>query len=296
MAQDEQAVPRTENTAPFPDRATLGPATDANAVEERVGKFEIRAGDRLRAAREDRGATLADVSAATKIRQDYLRAIEDMYAPGIPRGYLNPSIRQYAKFLELPAQDLIDQFAAECGAVSQAPKADVAQARVGKAAGFDAVRAAGGGLVAGLVAVCAWFAVSFVAPDQTDPVALGEARNAAKESLFSETAPSRVAAQLPLRLVALRSDWIEIRGRDGTKIYSRNVAAGEDFPVRIGGGWTVSAQNGGAFEWRVGDVAIGLLGEDGAPVYAISVDNAAADAESAAAPTLAIVGEGLPTR
>ena len=45
--------------------------------------------------------------------------------------------------------------------------------------------------------------------------------------------------------------------------------------MRVGAGWTVSVNDGAAFEWRLGDQSLGLLQPEGGQVYSQSVDLAA---------------------
>lgn len=66
-------------------------------------------GQRLKAAREQRGLDISDAAKATRIRSHYLQALEDgdfgaLPSPAHVRGFL----RAYAEFLELNAQELFD--------------------------------------------------------------------------------------------------------------------------------------------------------------------------------------------
>ncbi|MDP1554475.1 MAG: DUF4115 domain-containing protein, partial [Hyphomonas sp.] len=98
-----------------------------------------------------------------------------------------------------------------------------------------------------------------------------------------------VPADLPLEIVAVRQAWLEVRGADGTIFLSRTMAAGETYFPRLNAGWTVSARNGGAFEWRVGDLSVGPLGPEGAQVFSINVDDQLARAAEISAPVVAEV-------
>ena len=101
---------------------------------------------------------------------------------------------------------------------------------------------------------------------------------------------------LPLVLTAVSQGWIEVRGADGTIFRSRVMAAGETYHPRLGAGWTISAKNGGAFEWRVGDAVVRMLGTEGVPVYALSVDAIANEAARTLTPAMASTVDGQPTR
>jgi hypothetical protein len=65
------------------------------------------------------------------------------------------------------------------------------------------------------------------------------------------------------------------------------MAEGEGYFPRLKAGWTVSARNGGAFEWRVGEVSVGPLGPEGAQVFSVSVDEQLVRAAEATAPVVA---------
>lgn len=71
-------------------------------------------GERLRAAREARGLTLEDVEAATRIRAEYLNALEHDDTAALPnevvaRGFL----RNYARFLGLDPEPLVVELLGE---------------------------------------------------------------------------------------------------------------------------------------------------------------------------------------
>lgn len=262
---------------------------------------DVRVGDTMRQAREARGLDLADVYEETRIAASYLKAIEDMYLPGIPKGYLNIFLRTYAKFLNLPVEDTLAQFAEQCGAVSQsAPKEQTVPQVTGmspKMRGALLATAAAALLTIG--GAGAMFMTSGFGGQDGDTPQIAQSSapvNGARESLFASADRSELSAQLPLHLVAVQAGWLEVRAGDGTIFRSRKMAAGETYYPRIGAGWSVTARDGGAFTWKVGDIEIGPMGEVGSPVYALSVDTIALDAQAIATPALAAFGESIPTR
>jgi cytoskeleton protein RodZ len=71
-------------------------------------------GDYLRRARAAAGLTLDSASARTRIKRDYLEALEAMDPRGLPsRAYCVGYLRTYAQFLGLNAAACVDQFKAE---------------------------------------------------------------------------------------------------------------------------------------------------------------------------------------
>lgn len=255
-----------------------------------------RIGDTLRAAREAKGLSLKEISQTLLINEQFLDAIERMYAGGVPRGYLNGILRSYAGHLGLQPDHVIKTFNEQCGAVSEAPKMqEIVEAnersRVTMRAAVGGFAAAVGIIVVGGIGYAVYHDIS-----TRDPVEIATPVNGARASLFVEAETEELAPQLPLTLTATRTGWLEVRGADGTIFRSRNMAAGEVYHPRIGAGWTISAEDGGAFTWHLGDVEVGPLGPDATPVYAISVDAIAQSAAENAAPALAAVNEGQPSR
>ncbi len=73
-------------------------------------------GNYLREAREARGVSLAQVAAETRIIQRYLAALESGEYHHLPgEVYARGFIRNYAQYLNLPAEEMIDMYRAERG-------------------------------------------------------------------------------------------------------------------------------------------------------------------------------------
>jgi hypothetical protein len=87
----------------------------------------------------------------------------------------------------------------------------------------------------------------------------------------------------PLHIVAVRRALLEVRSANGDKYVHRFLEPGESYPPRVGYGWTVSTDDGSAFEWRLGDRPLGLLAPAGGPVQKQSVDLVLAQATASAA-------------
>ena len=73
-------------------------------------------GDVLRKEREKRGMTIADIEKGTSIRALYIECIEQGNIEGLPgMVYAKGFVRNYASFLRLDAEKLMQQFAEEQG-------------------------------------------------------------------------------------------------------------------------------------------------------------------------------------
>ena len=147
-------------------------------------------------------------------------------------------------------------------------------------------------LAAVIAAVVTAMVIMNAAPEEPlneVPVAVSGARDSLFEDVRAET---RAPVELPLEILAVRQGWLEVRGADGTIFLSRTLAEGETYFPRLNAGWTVSARNGGDFQWRVGDVVIGPVGPDGAQVFSLAVDEQIPIAtELLAPPTVAASAE-----
>lgn len=300
----------TDRTSEDP-RAPAPQAQPAEPVDMRAVALEIfktrkfegeslRMGQVLRRVRETLGLNIADVSRKSLLRQDFLMWIERMEIGQIPKGYLTPYLRAYCVELGLPDSEVIAQYTHECGAVSEvrnsAPVPKIGDIAPPKpkwplmAATAAVLTLLAGGAI-GLTQVIK------PAPELAPAPAI-VAVNGARHSLFDDAndASRPLPTHLPLELVAARPAWVEVRGADGTIFRSRVMAAGETYFPRLDAGWTVSAKDGGAFQWRVGDAVIGPLGPDATPVFSVSVDQKLAEAADTAAPTVASNGANKATR
>ncbi len=229
-----------------------------------------RIGEVIRTARENAGYTLEHVSRETRVHLSHLRAIEDMTpgllgAPVYAKGY----IRSYARYLGLNEQDTLDRFLRECAAILKDPeKPEIAPPATSKARKLPLAVPVLGLLVVGLAVAGA--VVMFATGDNTPAPANTVSPGAGAPAVM---AVEPVSPQL--RIVALKRGMLEVRSAKGDKYVHRPYNAGEFFIVRVGEGFTVSADDGTAFEWRLGDQSLGLLQPEGGPVYTQSADLAA---------------------
>jgi hypothetical protein len=235
-----------------------------------------RIGSAIRSRRETLGYSLDQVAKDTRVHLSHLRAIEDMTpnllgAPVYAKGY----IRAYARYLGLDEMSTLERYLRECAILKDPEKHEIAPPQTGRhlpatvpVLGFLIVALIGG-------AAAAFFLNGgggkgpTTAETNAPPVASADGSTAAA------AATDPIPAQ-QLRIVALRRSLLEVRSSDGTKFVHRYFEAGESYIIRMGADWTVSAlEDGSAFEWRLGDKSLGLMGETASPVNAQSADIAA---------------------
>ncbi|MEZ5998008.1 MAG: helix-turn-helix transcriptional regulator [Hyphomonas sp.] len=302
MAHDEMTSPETSGTTPdgrpLSEGERIALASEIFRTRSYEGE-ELRMGQVLRRVREARGFELDKISADTRLRKEFLMWVERMEVGELPKGgYLTAILGTYATYLGLPKKDVIAIYTKECGAVDEVKEA----APVAKIGHIGPERSRWPLMLASAaaLAVLAGSAIGVSqmlrpAPEAVDTPAI-VAVNGARDSLFAEADGHPVPDSLPLELVAVRQGWLEVRGADGTIFRNRTMVEGESYFPRLNAGWTVSARDGGAFEWRVGDIVVGPLGPEGAQVFSVSVDEQLIRAAEAAAPTVAANGGSKATR
>lgn len=231
-----------------------------------------RIGAIIRAARENAGYSLEQVSKETRVHLSHLRAIEDMTpnllgAPVYAKGY----IKSYARFLGMDEQITLDRYLAECAILKDPEKQEIAPPATSKARKLPVAVPMLGILIVGLIGAAGVFFLSN--GNKTPTVAASPTTSTAADPAAAAEAASAVSQRL--RIVALRPGSVEVRSAKGDKYVHRDFVAGESYPVRVGAGWTVSVNDGSAFEWRLGDQSLGLLQPEGGQVYSQSIDLAA---------------------
>ncbi len=237
-------------------------AAEAAAAHTRIG-------DAIRAARENSGFTLEQVSRETRVHLSHLRAIEDMTpgllgAPVYAKGY----IKSYARFLGMDEQTTLDRYLSECAAILKDPaKLDIAPPASSSSRKLPVAVPMLGILV---VALIGGGAVLFLNSGEKAPAVTADS-----PASVAGIGPIAEPVAPQLRIVALKRGMLEVRSAKGDKYVHRYYNPGEFFVVRVGAGFTVSADDGTAFEWRLGDQSLGLLQEAGGAVFSANVDQAA---------------------
>lgn len=259
LQPDGSDTPATEPAPPAPLRMI--------AREGRTVTLEPdwRAGRKLESAREQLGLTMEQVAALTRVRREYLEALEDMDAKRLPgRAYALAYLRSYVQVLGLEKSGLVDQFLSEVALTREDARPQVRDPvsrprAVRPWMPVLALSLAVGGFVG-------WQLLKdrFIGPDPV--VSAAEAAQApapVRETSELTSAPG-YAPSVEIR--ALADAHLEVRGPDGTIYMYRTLQAGDVYSPDPGPGWTLHARDGGAFEVRVDGAPAGLLGEPGKPV------------------------------
>lgn len=237
---------------------------------------DMRAGDRLRAARIARNLTLEDLGQSLRVRPDFLDALENMDMKLLPgRAYAMAYLRSYAGALGLDARAMTEQFERESALTREdaLPQIRDPKTRPNPHRPWMAALT----VIGALTLFIGWR----VLISHPTPIPNGDAAADLSAAVVADDRPpltefSTIApGQSVVEIYALAPEWIEVRGPDGTIFLSRQLKAGERYRPDIGAGWTLHARDGSAFEIYVDGASIGVLGKAGTPVIGRAVDGLA---------------------
>lgn len=235
-------------------------------------------GERLRQARLDAQLTLDSAAGRTRIKRDYLEALEAMDPRGLPsRAYCVGYLRTYAGFLGLDAAACVDQFKAELEVDTgrATPTAPQERREIKLPRGMI-------GTVVILIAVvvaATWYG-DYASRSQAQagtPAALDALMDVEAPLVDTRTLPSSaledIWAGLPtstspngLVFEAAGPVTLVVRDASGRILADRTLDPGGVYRAPDEPGLTVSASDAGAILVRAGGRPLGALGESGEAV------------------------------
>lgn len=243
----------------------------------------LSAGERLKEARTKKGLTLDSAAARTRIRRDYLEALETMDPRGLPaQAYAIGYLRTYARFLELDEAALVEQFKAEADTQTgrATPTAPQQQREIKLPRGLIGVVA-----ILVLVGLVAWWYSNAISgesvfddiPPPPDSDLSANGGNDVFASDLPRVASNDIWSNLPtlnpaddeVPDVVLRASapvFLEVRDAAGRILFSRELAVNEVYRPISEAGLTISAEDGGLLTIEVDGDNPRLLGEAGQPV------------------------------
>jgi transcriptional regulator with XRE-family HTH domain len=248
---------------PHPDFVveSVGPVTPAPITGPRLTLDPSwSAGRKLSEARAQRGWSLDEAFARTKIRPVYLEAIEAMDAKILPgRAYTIAYLRNYCRALGVPEDELIAQYQAESALSREDARPQIRGPESRPSRERPWLAAAILGLVAGGFVM--WRALGPEAASLTP----AEERFTLDPSLAAQPSPEALALRT-LEIRALAEAKLEVRGADGTVFFYGTLRPGQAYRPDPAPDWTIHARDGGAFSLAIQGQDVGLLGEAGKPV------------------------------
>ncbi|MEO1323764.1 MAG: helix-turn-helix domain-containing protein [Pseudomonadota bacterium] len=262
----------------------MSAANAAQSAAEDGDTHAMHAGARLLAAREARQLNLREVAQRTRQSKETLEALEKMETAHIPAGILRLQAKNYARFLGLPEEEIASEFAP----MGSGPAIETVRTSGASNAPSNQVVMFGAGaiVVAASIIGGAIMLAQPRAPETEDRLAVS-ARLAPAFSEIDDINDLVGGVSEEFGIFAVDRAWIEVRGSDGTVFRSREMMPGESYFPRKGAGWTITVQDAGAFEWRLGDLTADAVGETGQSLYSVSVDSALQAAIAARSAALA---------
>jgi cytoskeletal protein RodZ len=190
-------------------------------------------GERLRAAREEKGLALEDVAAQTRIPRRHLESIETADWDKLPAPtYTIGFARSYASSVGLDRTEIGDQLRAEMG--GQRPASTTPE--VFEAA--DPARTMPKWLVLGAIAAVLLLVLLM---SWLNNRSLEGGEEPAEQTAAAPADPATVAAQAPppaqpasegpVVLTAVEPVWLQVYERGGSKLFEGELAAGQRFEV-----------------------------------------------------------------
>ena len=199
--------------------------------EELVETDVPSVGERLRAAREEKGLSLEDIAAQTRIPRRHLEAIEGADWDRLPAPtYTIGFARSYASVVGLDRADVADQLRGEMGGSRATTTAEVFEPA-------DPARTMPKGLVIGailavivIILVMSW--LSRRSLEQPDESAANTAAPAAPATPPPAAAPPATpTAQGPVVLAATDAVWLQVSEKGGATLFSGMLQPGQSYTV-----------------------------------------------------------------
>jgi cytoskeletal protein RodZ len=203
-------------------------------LSEELGESSVpTVGERLRAAREEKGLSLEDIAAQTRIPQRHLESIENADWDKLPAPtYTVGFAKSYAAAVGLDRSDIGDQLREEMGGQRFASS----QAEVIEAA--DPARTMPKWLVlSAVIAVILLIVVmsllnrrSLEQPGAPEPAPTAAVVPANKPAQPQATAPTAASAQGPVVLTAVAPAWIQVSDQ-GKTLFEGMLQPGQTYSV-----------------------------------------------------------------
>ena len=200
--------------------------------EELVEAEAPTAGERLRAAREEKKLSLEDIAAQTRIPQRHLESIETAEWDKLPAPtYTIGFAKSYASAVGLDRSDIGDQLREEMGGQRFASS----QAEVIEAA--DPARTMPKWLVLGalagvilIIVLMSWLDRRALEPTGTNPEAASAPAAPPPAAPVRQAPPPAAAAQGPVVLTATGPAWVRVTDQ-GKTLYEATMQPGQTYQV-----------------------------------------------------------------
>jgi len=216
-------------------------------------------GTELRDTRIALGLSYQDVADLTKIRPEFIEAIENLAKSDLPSiGYVLGYVRTYAMAMGLDGASAVARYKIESEVPENLGMRDrphfVPKRKIRMPRGFFPALT--------VVAIAGMLTVWYGTQTETQAAVI----NGPDLTPRVVETPSIVTDPNMITLKALAPSWVQIKDKNGRVIISRIFVTGETWQTQRGSGAMLSARDGGAIQIFVGQGDAGLLGEQGVAV------------------------------
>ena len=208
--------------------------TEIEAVEEVPEEAEVATvGQRLRAAREEKGLSLEDLAAQTRIPQRHLESIERADWDALPAPtYTTGFAKSYAGAVGLDRIEIGDQLRAEMGGqrfmANQIETFEPADPRrtMPKSVVFGTII----GLIV-IVALMSWLSQRSLEPADEPAETPAATAQAPAPTTAEPQRPAPAVAGQPVVLTASEPVWLQVSEKGGATLFSGMLQAGQTYAV-----------------------------------------------------------------
>ena len=216
-------------------------------------------GIELREARQALGLSHADVAAMTRVKAQYLEAIETLSSEQLPSiGYVLGYVRTYAKAVGLDGPSAVARYKMDSQVPENLGMRDrphfVPRRKIRLPKGFFSAMT--------VVAIAGMLTVWYGTQTETQAAVTNGPDLTADAA---EIAPAIIDPNM-LTVKALAPSWVQIKDESGRVIISRIFVTGETWQTQRGSGASISARDGGAIQIFIGEGDAGLLGAQGVAI------------------------------
>lgn len=265
---------------------------DDGEFEDDGGETQsVRIGDRLRAAREERGLSLKDIAKETRIPVRHLESLENSEFAALPgKTYAIGFAKAYARVIDADETEAAEDIRREYDYVDSGERTEY---QAFQPADPSRVPSRFLAWTAGIVALLLFGAYLVWKPFSNggDPYASSESVDAAPgitggdRAPVADAAPGAVAADAPVILTATGLVWFRIDDAQGNRLHEQELAAGDSYTVpRDSSGLLLRTARPQALDITVGGRKIATLGPPDTLVSNVPLDPRALVARASAGP------------
>lgn len=230
-----------------------------------ITRDPVHIGQALRARRTELELSIADIAELTKIRPEFLGAIEEFDMEALPSmGYVLGYVRSYAKALGMDSEKVLAAFKTDAAIPKtlgvEHKKRYLSKRKRKLPRGIIPAL----GVVGIAVMITAWYGV------QTETLATN-LQNTPFDPAVQIIEPKQTIEDSLVTIRATAPSWVQVKDPKGTTLVSRIFITGEMWQGPRQAGYTVSFRDASAIEIFIGETKLPALGAQGEALYDVEL-------------------------